>query len=512
MRSEAARRLGASLLAAAALFGVQPAFGEAGTETEPENESAKVGYAHLSGTIDRLRHRYLDRAIDDARAQGLDTLIVHIDTDGGEVSHAREMFKRVIDQPREGLRMIAYVDFRAISAGAMIAYAHEEVYVAQTASIGDIGVIFVNREGKIEYAPEKIETVVRALLVQAAEQNGWNRALLLKMTARNQKLYRAILPGGKSEYVIEDDLPDFLLAHPELDAEDGRQLVLYRGEDRLLTLTGREALGMGMATGEAESIDALYATLGIDPERVTDLSPQRAETTAWYLSTLAPVLAGLAFLFILFELKTPGVGWLALIAAVLGGLFLLAQYYLDLAENFEVLLLIAGLTLVAVEFLTATGGGLIGMAGGALALLALVMLFLPNEMDFDFGNPEFMDALQSAVMRSFVALGVVAAGAAAFFVLIPRSRLRWRFALADEISATSASPAATRAEGLVGRLGHTSDGLHPGGTVVVDGEPHSARAEHGAYVAAGGTVIVVAVEFGELLVRTPTEEESTTRR
>ena len=143
---------------------------------------------------------------------------MHIDTDGGEVSHAREMFKKVIDQRHEGLRMIAYVDFRAISAGAMIAYAHEEVYVAQTASVGDIGVIFVNREGKIEYAPEKIETVVRTLLVQAAEQNGWDRALLLKMTARNQKLYRAILPEGETQYVIEDDLPDFLLAHPELDA------------------------------------------------------------------------------------------------------------------------------------------------------------------------------------------------------------------------------------------------------------------------------------------------------
>lgn len=497
MRSEATGRLGAGLLGAALLLGVAGVLGEA----RAESKAARVGYAHLSGTIDRLRHRYLDRAIDDAHAQGLDTLIMHIDTDGGEVSHAREMFKRVIDQPREGLRMIAYVDFRAISAGAMIAYAHEEVYVAQTASLGDIGVIFINREGKIEYAPEKIETVVRSLLVQAAEQNGWDRALLLKMTARNQKLYRAILPGGVSEYVIEDDLPDFLLAHPELDPDDERQLVLYRGEDRLLTLTGREALSMGMATGEAESIDALYAVLGIDPETVTDLSPRGTETTAWLLSTFAPMLAGLAVLFILFELNTPGVGWWALIAAVLGGLFLLAQYYLDLAENLEVLLLIAGIALLAVEFLTAAGGGLIGVAGGALMLIALVTLFLPNELDFDFDNPEFVDALQGAVVQSFLALGVVAAGAAAFFILMPRSRLRRRFALADEVTGTSSGAVEARAPSLVGRRGHSVDGLHPSGTVLVDGEPHSARAEHGAWVAPGGAVEVVAVEFGELLVR-----------
>ena len=132
----------------------------------------KVGYAHMTGVIDRMRHRYLDRVIEDSRAQDLDTVILHIDTDGGEVSHAREMFKQVLDQTREGIRMIAYVDFRAISAGALITYAHDAVYISETASIGDIGVIFISREGEMKYAPEKIETIIRTLLVQAAEQRG----------------------------------------------------------------------------------------------------------------------------------------------------------------------------------------------------------------------------------------------------------------------------------------------------------------------------------------------------
>ena len=150
------------------------------------------------------------------------------------------------------------------------------------------------------------------------------------------------LGEGETEYVIEDDLPDFLLAHPELDPDDERQLVLY-GVRTLLTLTGREALSMGMATGEAESIDALYAALGIDPESVTDLSPRGTETTAWFLSTFAPLLAGLAFLFILFGAEHARGGLVGAHRGALGGLFLLAQYYLDLAENVEVLLLIAGI-------------------------------------------------------------------------------------------------------------------------------------------------------------------------
>ena len=49
------------------------------------------------------------------------------------------------------------------------------MYLSETASIGDIGVVFQSPEGEIKYAPEKFETVVRTLLVQAAEQRGWNR-------------------------------------------------------------------------------------------------------------------------------------------------------------------------------------------------------------------------------------------------------------------------------------------------------------------------------------------------
>ena len=495
LRSEVGRRFAAALFAAACgCVAAAPAAGDTGG----------VGYAHLGGTIDRLRHRYLDRVVDDARERDLDTLIVHIDTDGGEVSHAREMFKRVIDQAREGPRMIAYVDFRAISAGAMIAYAHEAIYVSETASIGDIGVIFIDREGEIRYAPEKIETVVRTLLVQAAEQHGWDRALLLKMTARNQKLYRAILPGGKSRYVIEDDLPDFLLAHPGFDPDDERRLVLYRGEDRLLTLTGREALAMGMASGEAADIEALYETLGISPEAVVDLSPRAAETVAWRLAPIAPLLAGLAFLFVLLELQTPGVGVWAVLAGALGGLFLVAQFYLDMAEHFEVLLLLAGLALIAVEFFTMAGAGALGVTGAGLSLVALVLLFLPNEIAFDPSEPAFREALAAAALRGFIAAGITAAGFVAFLVVLPRSPLRRRLSVMGAVTGTSDGAATARARPLVGRRGHAPDGLRPSGPVVVDGEMHSARAELGTYVAPGGAVEVVAVEFGELLVRAAT--------
>ena len=100
--------------------------------------------------------RYLARVIEQAQAENVNTLLVRIDTDGGEVHHARTMFKRILDLEAEEIRTVAFVDFRAISAGALIAYAHEEVYIAETASIGDIGVVFQTPEGENQVRPREI--------------------------------------------------------------------------------------------------------------------------------------------------------------------------------------------------------------------------------------------------------------------------------------------------------------------------------------------------------------------
>jgi membrane-bound serine protease (ClpP class) len=464
-----------------------------------QTSSARTGYIHIEGVIDRQRSQYLVRVIEQARAEEISTLVVHIDTDGGEVFHARKMFKTILEQRRDGPRMIAFVDFRAISAGALITYAHEAVYVSPTASIGDIGVIFRKPDGEIAYAPEKIETVVRTLLVQAAEQRGWNRGLLLKMTARNQKLYRITLADGAVEYVIEDDLPDFYATHPDVDRADDQQVVLYRGEDRLLTLTGVEALVLGMATGHANDLDDLYRQLDIDKASVIDLSPTASEQIAWKLSTFAPVLAGLALLFIMFEIKTPGIGIWAGLGALSGGLFLLAQFSLELISNIELLLIVVGAALVFLEVITAVGGGLIGVLGAACLFVGLVFGFLPNELEFDFSDPRFQSLLLGAALNGIYTVAVLTAGLVAFIAIVPRTKVARAMALTTEITASSGGNVAPQS--LTSQYGVAHDDMRPGGTVVIDDTRYSARAEHGVFVAAGQAVEVVGVAYGELIVR-----------
>ena len=490
------RRLAGALLLAAACAahaaGPAPDAADYGT----------VGYVEIDDIIDRFSDRYLARVVERAQDEGVDTLLVRIDTDGGEVLHARAMFKRILDLEAEGIRTVAFVDFRAISAGALIAYAHEEVYISETASIGDIGVVFQTQEGTIEYAPEKFETVVRTLLAQAAEQRGWNRGMLLKMTAHKQSLYRVTRPGGAVDYVIEDDLPEYLARHPDVDRDDPQQVIVYRGPDRLLTLTGLEAVRFEMASGNVADLDAMHERLGVSGDEVVDLSPRGSERAAWALSRFAPVLAGLAVLFLLFELKTPGVGLWAALAALLGAGFLLAQYSLDLMENFELLLIVIGLGLVAAEMFTMVGGGLLAALGAAVGLTGLVLGFLPNELTFDFGDPVFVDAFRDAAFGGATSVGIVAVGAVLAIRYLPRSiALHRHITMREAVTATSAGDIEARTATLLGQRGEAAEALHPSGTVRIGQESIRARAEHGAYIADGAAVEVVSVEFGEVVVR-----------
>jgi membrane-bound serine protease (ClpP class) len=467
----------------------------------------RVGYLHIEGMINRPRFMYLKRALEDAEQRQLDTLIVHIDTDGGELQYGREMLKLILDQPREGRETIAFVDYRAISAGAMIAYGHQQIYISDTATIGDIGVIFAG-PGGIEYAPEKIETLVRALLAQAAEQNAWSRGLILKMTARNQNLYRVTRPDGSHEFVIADDLPEFLARYPEIDRDDPQQVLVYRGEDRLLTLTGREAVDLGMATALTPTLEALYAELGLEADEIVHLVPSTGERVADVLSRWAPILGGLMLLFLFFELQTPGVGLWAALGLTAGAAFLVAQYTLEMIAYLELILLGAGIVLLVIELLTAFSGGLLGIAGGVLILAGLFLSFLPNELEFDFSDEYVRDVLTAATFNSLGAAVVMAVGLLVFFAGFNKNPLTRRLVVRSEIKSDSGGDLDHGFAALVGQQGISRSALHPGGRVWLAGRDYSARALHGDYIPAQRPVKVVGVEFGELIVVEYTDSES----
>lgn len=468
----------------------------------------KVALIEVFGMIDPRQLRYVERVIREAKAAGVDTIVTRIESPGGFLGTAIDLLELVIETSRDdGPRMIAWVDRNAYSAAAMLAYGHEAIFMQPGSIIGNIGIIFQGPDGTMEYGPEKIETAVRTILRSTAEARGWNKALLVKMTARNQELYQARFADGRREYVIEDDKGTFLADHPEIDPEDPQQWVLIAGEDRLVTFTADEAYERNMATGLARDIDDLWHQLGVDPDEVLNLSPTPVELTARRLGLLAPIFISLAIIFLLFEFKTPGVGVFAILAGVCATIFFLMQYYQDLISNWEFVFMGLGLILVLVELFTLIGAGLLGIVGGLLIAIGVLGAFLPSDFSWDFQDTTSMEALYYALINLGVVMAICFLGLVTFITLAPRLPLLDRISniavlkgnSSGSIEAAherrSSQPSSSKEYGVV-----VSE-CRPAGTVRLGDEVVSARAEHSGFIAAGTKVAVVRAEFGELVVR-----------
>lgn len=477
--------------------------------TEPESApaveasttpSAKAALIVIDGVIDPRQETYFADRLDTALDQGATLIVTRLTTDGGHLEACLQMVDRCLaaGKDRSKVRLIALVEGKAWSAGAMIAYAHHEVYLQPGSHIGDIGVVTINSEGQIEYLPEKIESPVRAHLRTIAEANGWNHAKLLKMTARNQELYRFDAEDGTKHFVIQDDLGTFLAAQPELKTEDK---ILVLGEDRLISYTAKEAVEADMATGIVSGIDELWTTLGVERASVIDLSPTPNERFAWTLAGFAPLLAGLCVLFIVFELKTPGVGIWAMLAGGCAVLFFFCQFYLDLAASLEVILVILGIAAIIVELFIFSTGGLLGVGGAMLAALGLVLAFVPDDLQFQPDADGYSAALHSAMIDSLLAL--VIGGVAVIYAIriFPHTRAARRLAATGEITATSAGDQELAIATLIGQRVEVVSPLRPTGTVRLQGELVSANSEHGQFIDQGAQVEVVAMRYGEAIVR-----------
>jgi membrane-bound serine protease (ClpP class) len=470
----------------------------------------RVAYIPIDGPIDHGKAKFFKRALADAKAKGATTAVVHLTTDGGLLDAGRDMMSAALGE--EQLRLVAFIDNRAYSAGSLIAYGHHEILVGPNATLGDIGVIQVKQDGSIEYAPEKIETVVRALLRSTADNRGWDTAKLMKMVARNQGLWRYDLGQG-AHWVIEDDLPKLLADHPELERKD--ELLLKGGErigylylpaDRLLSYTAKKAVEDGMATALVDDLDAVYARLGTTKAQVIDCSPTEIETTSWVLAGFAPMLAGLAVLLIIIEFKFPMGGLFFALAAACGLGFFVCQYFMELANYGEAIAILIGLALIVVELFVLPLGGLMLATGGILMVVGLLFAFMPDVSQFKPETPEYAGNFLNALASSLLAVIAVTIGVVLGILALPRLALRTGLATATAISGSSAGSDEVASGSLVGRQGTARSDLAPGGVVLIDGRELSGQDAHGAFIAAGTPVTVVAMRFGELIVepvRTP---------
>lgn len=402
----------------------------------------------------------LRRGIKDAIANGVDTVILDMDTPGGRVDYTLEMMEMLARF--EGLTA-TYVNDDAISAGSFIAAATQEIYFSPQGKMGASAVIQGGGEDVPETASMKIESYLRANI----------RAITEGIPYRADVI-RAMLDA-------------------DFELKIGDQVIKPAGE--LLTLTATEAMQTYgdpqvplLGNGIYDSIeDLLDARFGVGQYVIRDFEVTYSEAIAKWMNAFAPALMGLGLFLLFLEFKTPGFGIFGILGIIFLGIFFSSQYIAGLAGNEVVLFFVIGVLLVLVELFFFPGTlffavpGLVCIFG---SLLWAMVDFWPGE------GIQLEPALWAEpVVNLTFGVSLAVLGVLVFSRFLHGSWMERKLVL-EGVAGGSAGVVRSEHESKlppVGAVGTAVTDLFPSGRIEIEGQRYEARSalgpiEHGASV------------------------------
>jgi membrane-bound serine protease (ClpP class) len=191
------------------------------------------------------------RGLREAAAEEASMIVLHMDTPGGGIQETEQILRLLLDQP-VGVRTVTFVDKDALSAGALIALATDDIYMAPTSRIYATEIIRrASGHNPGGDATEKYLASIEALARRAAVLRGHDPRVVEAMMRR------------EGEKRIGD-----------LVVPDGRLLILTDiNADRMMTTNG--VTRPLLAAGRAASLDELLRKLGRPAQGVRTWSRQR---------------------------------------------------------------------------------------------------------------------------------------------------------------------------------------------------------------------------------------------
>jgi len=443
--------------------------------SEAGGADSKVFIVPIEGTIDLGLAPFVERVIEQATAD--DLVMLKIKTFGGRVDAAVRIRDALLSSVAP---TVAYVDRRAISAGALISLACDTIIMSPGSSIGAATPVQQGEGGEMKATSEKVVSYMRAEMRATAEAKG-RRADL-------------------AEAMVDADI----------EIKD----VIEKG--KLLTLTGKTAVELELADAQAPSFEDAFVMLNRTRAERLQTNTHWAEKLARLLTdpVVSSLLMTFGFLGLLMELYSPGFGVGGTIGVVCLLLFFSGQYAANLAGWEEMILFFIGFVLLMLELFVIPGFGVAGIAGIAAMLAALVMamieLDLPWDVSFELGYVK--EAMTQAFVRLGATLVVLIVAAIAFGKYFPASRLgRWLvFKAAPAGAGDEGEGLGAEAPGgslpdsldeLMGQRGKAHTVLRPMGIVDFDGRRIHVLTD-GEFVKKGKLVEVVEVDGHRVVVQT----------
>lgn len=419
--------------------------------TSGQDEARQVMRVPVTGTIELGLAPFVKRSLREAASAGASAVILDIDTPGGRIDAAWEIIDAVRDA---SVPVYAFVNRRALSAGAMIALSADRLYMLPGSTIGAATPVV----GSGEKASEKMVSAMRSEFRALAEERGIDPRIGEAMVDESVEV-PGVVDAGK-----------------------------------LLTLTTSEAVELGVATGEVDDYAELLSVAGLEGTTTVDTQPNWTENIVRFLThpAVAPLLLSLGFLGLLVEIRTPSFGVAGAIGLLSLAAFFGARYIVSLAGLEEALLLGVGLALIAAEVLVIPGFGVAGIAGGIAVVLGLSLSMLgrfPTKADY-----------MGTIVAISLSILIVALVAFAAVRHLPHSRSMSGILLKDSTSKETGYLSAPERADLEGMEGIAATDLRPSGTAVIGDERVDVVTE-GPWIEEGTRVVVMHAEGYRFVVR-----------
>ena len=346
----------------------------------------------------------VQRRIERIRADKSPLVLIELDTPGGALGPTLEICRALKDLRDSGVRVYAWVNKQAYSAGTIIALATEGILMAPNASLGDCQPISLGVEGAgavSESIEAKVLSPLLAELRDSARRNGYDMDMLLALIRPEVQLYWVENTAtGERRFVDASTRDELFGVTAQTQPADPRRTVESRttwryvenapplGKIRqpvddareLLTLSTEEALTYGLSLATAGSVSELRELFGV----VGAIERMENSTMESIVSWLAqPAVRSILFLLMVMgfyvEFHTPGFGLAGTVGLTAMALFLGAPYLAGFAVGWEVVLVLLGLALLVVEIFVLPGSGVAGIVGLCLLGVGLLASFIPEE-------------------------------------------------------------------------------------------------------------------------------------
>ena len=445
-----------------------------------------------------------------------------MDTPGGSVAAMRRIVSLITEELND-VYTVAYVRPEAISAGAIISLACDEIIMTPASKMGDAMPVMPSPTGGLEPMPKAERSKIESYLISdvdlLAERIGHSKPACAAMISTPLRIWLVRNPKTRELKLIDPDKPIWQSKISGVPLKTGERppqtpqtwefVKQIDSADQLFTPTASRALEAGLVdrlidSDKKDPFAGLEKYYNITSKPVV-LVDSWSETLVSFLTstTVFSILMTLGIMGAYMEFQAPGFGLPGGVAIVCFSIIFGSHFLIGLAQWWEIALFFLGILLIALEVFVIPGFGVAGVSGIICCLIGLFAMIIPNAPT-EFPWPQ-TDLDWSGFNSGLYALGIgfvggtVAAMIAARF--LPKIPMVNRLMLGPAQAATDA-PATENAPIMhvkVGDTGMVETMCRPVGTVRFGNEICDATSD-GTTIEAGAKVRVIERTGNQLIV------------